>query len=317
VRNDFVRQMLEEMEKNREIVFLTADLGFNALEPIKNRFSKRFYNVGIAEANMVGMACGLAHEGKKVICYSIAPFVSLRAYEQIRLDVCYDNLDIKIVGAGGGFNYAAHGVTHHTIEDIAALSALPNMRVANPAYSFEAREVTKAMMQTEGPCYVRLGKNPVETFSSPASLKLGEAYPVKEGNEMVLLSTGNLLERSCAVAEALEEVLKIRVGVISVPWIKPLDIAYIKSRLDQAFAVFTIEEHNIIGGLGSLVAKLIAEEIPGKIFEAYGIQDKFHKEVGSRDYLLDVAGLSVKVLVQRMKKKWESRFENSIEKNLA
>ena len=183
MRNDFVKQTLEEMENNALIVFLTGDLGFNALEPIKAKFPDRFYNIGIAEANMVGVACGLAHEGKRVICYTIASFL-LRAYEQIRLDVCYDNLDIKLIGAGGGFNYAMHGVTHHTMEDFAAFSALPNICIANPAHSFEAREVTKAMLQCKHPCYARFGKTPSLPFQCPGSLPLGAVYLAREGEDI-------------------------------------------------------------------------------------------------------------------------------------
>lgn len=308
MRNDFVKQAIEEMNKNPHIVFLTGDLGFNALEPIKAQFPDRFYNVGIAEANMVGMACGLAHEGKKVICYSIASFVALRAYEQIRLDVCYDNLDIKLIGAGGGFNYAAHGVTHHTIEDIAALSVLPNMCVANPAYSFEALEVTKSILQTNRPCYARFGKNPSHKFRSPESLPLGTAYMAKEGEEILILSTGNLLERSIEAAEILQHTLQKGVGVMSVPWLKPLDLSFLEKKMERASGVFTIEEHSVIGGLGSLIAKYLAERVAEKkIFEAFGVQDIFHKEVGSRDYLLDIAGLAPGGIAKRIERKYLCR----------
>src|SRR3990167_8527425 len=160
MRRDFVTQVLIEMERDPSIVFLTGDLGFNALEKIKERFPDRFLNVGIAEQHMVGMASGLALEGKKVIVYSIASFATMRPYEQIRDDVCYHNLDVKIVGTGGGYNYATHGTTHHTIEDFAIMRVLPHMRVLAPAYSWEAREATKTMMRAKGPFYMRLGKGP-------------------------------------------------------------------------------------------------------------------------------------------------------------
>ena len=136
------------MEQNPNIVFLTADLGFNALEGIKDKFPERFINVGIAEQHLIGMAAGLALEGKKVIAYSIASFSSMRPYEQIRTDVCYHNLDVKIIGAGGGVNYASHGITHHTLEDLAIMSVLPNMKILSPAYSWEATEATKADADT-------------------------------------------------------------------------------------------------------------------------------------------------------------------------
>ncbi len=134
MRNDFVKQLHKEMEKNPDIIFITGDLGFNALEPLQKAFPDRFINAGIAEANMIGVASGLALTGKKVIVYSIASFATMRCYEQIRTDVCYHNLDVKIVGTGGGFNYATHGVTHHTIEDTAIMNVLPNMTVLHPTY---------------------------------------------------------------------------------------------------------------------------------------------------------------------------------------
>lgn len=307
MRNDFVKQAIEEMKANPHIVFLTGDLGFNALEPIQTLFPDRFYNVGIAEANMVGMACGLAHEGKKVICYSIASFI-LRAYEQIRLDVCYDNLDIKLIGTGGGFNYAMHGVTHHTIEDLAAISALPNIAVANPAYSFEAQEVTKALLRTNMPCYARFGKNPKCSFQKLSSLPLGRAHQIRAGAEIVILSTGNLIDRSLAVAERVEQKTGKSVGVLSVPWIKPLDRERIGAAIQSALAVFTIEEHSVIGGLGSVVAQFLMEqESFKKQFQSFGVQDRYHKEVGSRDYLLDCAGLGVESLARQIEEKIESR----------
>jgi transketolase len=160
MRFSFVKQVLVEMKKNKKIVFLTGDLGFNALEPIQKVFPGRFVNVGIAEANMIGLAAGLALTGKKVIVYSIAPFVTLRVAEQVRNDICYHNLDVKIVGVGGGFNYASHGLTHHTIEDFAVMGSMPNMMILNPAYSEEAAALAKAAILRQGPVYFRLGKNP-------------------------------------------------------------------------------------------------------------------------------------------------------------
>src|SRR3990167_8319736 len=186
MRRDFVAQILVEMERDPSIVFLTADLGFNALEGIKERFADRFLNVGIAEQHMVGMASGLALEGKKVIAYSIASFVTMRPYEQIRDDVCYQDLNVKIVGTGGGYNYATHGITHHTVEDVAIMNVLPHMQVLCPGYSWEAKEATKALFKHKGPMYLRIGKSPgIDYRKNGFAFALGCGFVVREGKEIV------------------------------------------------------------------------------------------------------------------------------------
>ena len=245
------------MEHNDNIMFLTGDLGFNALEPIKEKFPNRFVNIGIAEAHMVGMAAGLALEGKKVIVYSIAAFATMRPYEQIRTGLCYDNLDVKIVGTGGGFNYPNHGVTHHTIEDYAIMNALPSMTVYSPGYSWEAREAAKTMLRSRGPAYIRLGKSPGKDFSQPSfRFASGRGHTIKEGKNIVLISTGNVLDIAMETGTALEKETGMSVCVISMPNLKPIDQELIIAKAKTAKGVFTIEEHSTIGGLGSIVANL-------------------------------------------------------------
>ena len=302
MRRDFVKQMLVEMEQNPNIVFLTGDLGFNALEPIKEKFPGRFFNVGIAEQHMIGMAAGLALEGKKVIAYSIASFLSMRPYEQIRTDVCYHDLDVKIIGAGGGVNYATHGVTHHTLEDIAIMNALPHMKVFSPAYSWEAREITKALMQDKGPAYMRLGKSPGVSYEKPHfEFAIGRGFVIREGSDIVLVSTGNLLDAVLASAELIETKLKRSVAVISMPTLKPLDEELIVRYAKNAEGLFTIEEHSVIGGLGSLVASLLYHRgIPKKKFHMLGFNDEFVKGVGERDYLLEAAGMSPRLIAEKV-----------------
>jgi len=295
--------MLVEMERDRSIIFLTADLGFNALEPIRENFPDRFLNIGIAEATMVGVAAGLALEGKKVIAYSIASFASMRPFEQIRTDVCYHNLDVKIVGTGGGFNYAHHGVTHHTVEDVAIMRALPNMTVITPAYSWEALEATKAMMKQKGPAYLRLGKNPPLDYSKKEfSFKVGRGFVIKEGTDILLISTGNVLDCALETAHRLEEEKIGNVAVVSMPSVKPFDEEMVLDRAKTARVICTIEEHSVIGGLGSAVASLlVASSNPKKSFHAFGFPDRFIKSVGDRNYLLREAGLHPEAMVEKIK----------------
>jgi len=304
MRNDFVKQVKKEMEKNEDIFFLTADLGFNALEQIRDTFPDRFINVGIAEANMIGVASGLALTGKTVIAYSIASFLSMRAFEQIRVDACYHNLNVKLFGAGGGFNYAPHGVTHHTIEDLAIMRALPNMKIFNPAYSWEATEVTHATLTCDGPTYTRLGKAPATDFSKTGwKFEIGRAYEVKNGKNIVILSTGNILDVAMRTAKILEKSLRKTVSVLSIPSVKPLDNKLILEKAKSAEALFTMEEHSIHGGLGGAVAELLSQaNATPETFKIFGFPDRFVKDVGNRDYLLNKVNLSSDTLAETIKK---------------
>jgi transketolase len=305
MRNDFVKQTMIEMEKNKNIFFLTGDLGFNALEPIRDAFPDRFINVGIAEANMIGVASGLALSGKTVIAYSIASFLTMRAYEQIRTDVCYHNLNVKLFGPGGGYNYAAHGITHHTVEDIAIMRVLPHMKVLNPAYSWEASGATKVALNCDGPTYTRLAKNPAMKFDSPkSSFELGRGYEIKNGKDIVILSTGNILDVAFDTARLIESSTKKSVSVISMPSIKPLASKLILNKAKNAEAMFTMEEHSEVGGFGGAVAELLVQNnVKLKVFKIFGLPaDRFIKDVGSRDYLLSKAGLSSMLLSDSIKK---------------
>ena len=303
MRNSFVQQMLIEMERNPSIFLLTGDVGFNALEQIEQRFPDRFINVGIAEATLVGLAAGLALTGKKAVCYAIASFMSMRPYEQIRDDVCYHNLDVTLVGVGGGFNYGYQGVTHHTIEDIAILSALPNMVVVNPAYDWEAKEATKALMRSKGPAYLRLGKNTDYPWQrSTNQFLLGSGIVMREGRDIVLISTGNMLDTALMSAEKVEIETGLSVRVISMPTVKPLGVESIMESLSRgARGIFTLEEHGKFGGMGSSIATTLAEQslIPD-LFRMYTLPDRFVKSVGSREFLLAEVGLDAESLAKDM-----------------
>ncbi len=281
------------MRRDPDIVLLTGDLGFRAFEPVVAAFPDRFINVGIAEANMIGVAAGLALTGKKPIAYSIATFASMRCYEQIRTDICYHNLNVKIVGVGGGYNYAHQGVTHHTVEDLAIMRALPNMKVVCPTNSWEAAGAVAAMLRESGPTYLRLGKSPGQDFSRPGEVfQTGKGYVIKEGSEIVLFCTGNVLDLALEVARTVLEKSGRVVGVVTLPTVKPIDRELLLLAAAQAKALFTLEEHSTIGGLGSAVADvLVHSRSPRPAFRAFGFPDRFIKDVGSRAYLLSCAGL--------------------------
>lgn len=308
MRNDFVRQILIEMERDPRIILLTGDLGFRAFEPVQSAFPDRFINVGIAEATMIGVAAGLAMTGKKPIAYSIASFASMRGYEQIRTDVCYHDLDVKIVGVGGGYNYSHQGVTHHTVEDLAIMRVLPTMKVICPATAWEASGATAAMLRDHGPTYLRLGKSPAKDFSRPGeTFAIGKGYPIKDGSDVVLFCTGNTLELALDVAERAQVQLGCGVGVVSMPTLKPIDAECILNAAKQAKGLFTIEEHSVIGGLGSAVADVLIESrVSRPVFHAFGFPDRFIKDVGGRDYLLARAGLNPETISRTIAEKMSS-----------
>ncbi|MFZ2522334.1 MAG: transketolase C-terminal domain-containing protein [Minisyncoccia bacterium] len=304
MRNSFVKQALVEMKKNKNIFFLTGDLGFNALEPIRDAFPDRFINVGVAESNMIGVACGLALTGKTVIAYSIASFLTLRCFEQIRTDICYHNLDVKLFGAGGGYNYATHGITHHTVEDLAIMRSLPNMKVMNPAYAWEAEGATRVAFETKGPTYMRLGKSPSTHFEKPGwKFEIGKGYEVKKGEDVILLSTGNILDVVVEAGNILEKKLKKSISVISMPSVKPLDKKLILYKNKKAEAIFTIEENGMQGGFGGAVSELLMQSsMRPKLFKIFGLPDHFIKDVGSRNFLLNKAGLDSTSIVKTILK---------------
>lgn len=281
---------------------MTADLGFNALEPLQKEFRERFVNVGVAEANMIGVAAGLALEGKKVIAYSIASFAAMRGYEQIRNDICYHNLDVKIVGTGGGYNYSTHGVTHQTVEDTAIMAALPHMKVFSPSYAWEARETTRAMLQDVGPAYIRLGKAPKDDFSQKTfKFEIGKAFTIREGKDIFLAVTGNLLDYACMAADIVEKESGLGVRVVSFPTIKPFDTHLVSKACKDCALVAVMEEHGEHGSLASSVA-LAAQKsgLSGKRFLTLGTPDHFLKEVGWREHLLKKTGLDPHTVARKL-----------------
>lgn len=309
MRNDFIRQLLVEMERDPAILLLTGDLGFRAFEPVQERFPDRFMNAGIAEANMIGVAAGLALTGWKPVAYSIASFASMRCYEQIRTDVCYHDLDVKIVAAGGGFNYAHHGVTHHTIEDLACMRVLPGMRVLCPSYSWEAGEATRALCASPGPAYLRLGKSPGRNYDEGRfSFEIGKAYEIRGGSDAAILCTGNVLDVALDTADALQANAGMRVSVVSFPSVKPLDEELLADLVRRVSAIYTIEEHSCIGGFGSAISEWLARSGPSNVrLRVFGFPDAFIKDVGSRDYLLSRAGLDATQLSQAIAEHYRAR----------
>jgi transketolase len=294
MRTAFFRALMQAAEHDERIHLVVGDLGFGVVEPFAERFPKRYLNAGVAEQNMTGIAAGMALSGKVVFTYSIANFPTLRCLEQVRNDVCYHQANVKIVAVGGGFAYGALGMTHHAVEDLAILRALPEMTVVAPGDPIEASAATYAIAAHPGPCYLRLGRagEPV-VHAAPIKFEIGKAIPLREGNDVTIISTGGMLATAIEVANALM-VRGLEARVLSMHTLKPLDTEAVLAAMRETRALVTLEEHSIIGGLGSAVAEVLSESggmgIP---FKRLGIGISFTTEVGSQEFLRQKHGLSV------------------------
>ena len=286
MRKTFINTLIELAEKDRNLYLLTGDLGFSILEEFAEKFPKQFINCGIAEQNMMGVAAGLALSGKKVYTYSIIPFVTMRCLEQIRNDFCFQNLDVKIVGYATGLSYGAQGTTHHAIEDIGILRALPNMTVLSPADSIEAKELILQSYKTKNPTYIRLDKGGRENlYSFKPNIILGKPSVLKEGKDGIIIATGSYLEIGINIIKKLEQ-KGYDFKLISMHTLKPIDSASLLKEIEGKKLIFTLEEHNIIGGLGSAVAEiLLANNINDIMFRSIGVDDRYPDIAGDQNYL--------------------------------
>lgn len=307
MRYAFSQTLFSEAKKNSSIVLLTGDLGYTVFEKFEKNFPNRFFNMGAAEANMIGAACGMALSGLTPFVYSIAPFATMRGFEQIRTDVCLHNANVKIVGSGAGLSYGHAGPTHHALEDIAILRSLPNMTIVCTSDPVTSTWITKEAVQHSGPVYIRLGKKgePV-IHSKKTKLEIGKGVILSEGSSLAIVATGNIVYTALQAAELLKKE-GIHATVIDMHTIKPLDNKLIHTLAKKHRGIVTIEEHTILGGLGTAVAEAILE-IPHsnlQFFEKIGVPDTFTLFAGSHEYLRDIYGLTPKKIASRITKLYE------------
>jgi transketolase len=290
MRTTFAKTLLQIGLKDPKVMLLTGDLGYSVFEDFQTQIPKQFLNMGIAEQNMAGVAAGLAMEGLTPVIYSIVPFTTMRNFEQIRNDICYQNLNVKIVGVGAGFSYGPYGHTHHGLEDIGILRTLPNLVILAPGDPVEAMLATKAMMKHKGPVYLRLGKagEPVLHTKSPV-FAIGKGIVMKEGRDVTIIATSTMLETAMSVPNA---------RIISMPTIKPLDEKIIIDSAKKTKVIVTLEEHSIVGGLGSAVAEVIAEHSLPVKFKRIGVPDRFTKVIGRQAYMRKANGLDVASIIK-------------------
>lgn len=298
-------EMIHELARQDErVIFIGSDLGSGTLQAFKKEFPNRFYMEGICEANILGMATGFALDGKIVYVNTIASFLTRRSYEQIVVDLCMHNANVRLIGNGGGLVYGPLGPTHQAIEDLTIMGILPNMTVIAPA---DANEMAMLMPETinhNGPIYIRLGKgyDPVVT-QNLTNFRIGQAYSYRSGSDALVITTGITLQIALSAADDLKS-QGIEISVLHLPTIKPLDKNTIRDFITSIPNVLTVEEHLVNGGLGTLIADLILQtNIPRvKHFTKIGIPNKFSSQYGSQQELMDSYGINIDNIKQKIVK---------------
>lgn len=301
MRDTFVRTLIELAKEDKNIELVTGDLGFGVLKPYWEAVPEQFTNAGIAEQNMTTLAAGMALTGKTVFTYSIGNFPTLRCLEQIRNDCAYHNANVKVVCVGGGFVYGSLGMSHHATEDIAILRALPDVVVLAPGDLVEAEEATKAMAKYNGTCYLRLGRGGEKKIHEKIeNFEIGKAIKVKDGKGVAIFSTGAIFEEIEGAVELLKQ-NGIDPAVYTFPTVKPLDTTVINRTAKDFDLIVTVEEQNIVGGFGSAVAEVLAENPQKAKLLRIGLNDTYSTIVGSQKYLrsqfgIDSIGIADKIL---------------------
>ena len=259
--------LLKEAETDKDIVVLCSDSrGSASLAPFADAYPEQFVEMGIAEQDLVSVSAGLAHCGKKAFAASPACFLSTRSYEQCKIDVAYSNTNVKLIGISGGISYGALGMSHHSAQDIAAMSAIPNMRVYLPSDRFQTAKLIEALLKDEKPAYIRVGRNPVEDIYTEDNcpFEMDKATVLAEGTDVAIIACGEMVRPAYEAAKLLEKD-GIHATVLDMYCVKPLDKEAIVKAASNAKVVVTAEEHAPFGGLGSMVSQVVGAECPRKV----------------------------------------------------
>lgn len=291
--------LLKEAETDKDIVVLCSDSrGSASLAPFADAYPEQFVEMGIAEQDLVSVSAGLAHCGKKAFAASPACFLSARSYEQCKIDVAYSNTNVKLIGISGGISYGALGMSHHSAQDIAAMSAIPNMRVYLPSDRFQTACLIESLLKDEKPAYIRVGRNPVEDIYEEGNVpfEMDKATVVREGTDIAIVACGEMVKPAIEAADMLKE-HGISATVLDMYCVKPLDKDAIIKAANNAKAVITIEEHSPFGGLGSMVSQVVASECPKKVINM-ALPDA-PVITGTSKEVFDYYGLNAKGIVDK------------------
>ena len=302
MRNAFADEITKLGKEDPRVVLLSGDIGNKLFDKFKEGAEGRFLNCGVAEANMMSVASGMALSGLRPVVYTITPFTTTRCFEQIRVDACYHEAPVTIVGTGSGLSYADLGPTHHSLEDLAILRTLPGMTVFAPCDEVELRLGLRAALKQNGPLYMRIGKKgePVIHKTPPADFALGKAITLRAGKDACLIAAGTVMPEVLAAADALEKA-GISTRVESFHTIKPLDASKLAEVFRSAKLVAVIEEHGLVGGLGGAIAEWRAAQdgVLARML-AFGTPDEFMHEVGTQEYARRKFGLTADNIAGRV-----------------
>ena len=308
MRNAFADEVLNLAEEDDNLVVLSADTGNRLFDEFKNRFPTRFINCGIAEANMTGVASGLCMSGMRPITYTIAAFNTFRCLEQIRVDICYHNLPVIIVGVGAGLSYANLGYTHHANEDIGILRTFPNMSILCPADPMEVRGALRGAHDHDGPVYIRLGKkDEPKIHERVPPIKIGGSSEILSGKDICILAVGPIIKEAIDAAELFKQ-KDISTKVISFYSAKPIDQETLARNFSTVPFVVALEEHSAIGGIGSAISEwMVLNSINPKKFIHLSLPDLIPHQAGSQSYLRKKYGLTASTIFNRVTEQLHQR----------
>ena len=284
MRDILVANILSKARKDKDIILLTADLGFGVLEEFSRELPNQFINTGIAEQNMTGMAAGLALDGRLPFTYSIGNFPTMRCFEQIRNDILYHKLPVNIIAIGGGFSYGQLGISHHATEDIGTLRPLPNLRIFCPCDALETNAIVDYVINNPAPSYIRIDKSKLkEVIITP--FNFGSLRKLRDGLDVLIVGYGGVLQEAFFAATELEK-QGISCAIYSAPTLKPFDSQSFVELAKAYDAIITLEEHSIIGGLASIASEaFMCHKYMPKKFTSIALDDNFCSIVGTQDYL--------------------------------
>lgn len=308
MRSAFIQALYDLAKEDTRILALVADNGAVVYDNYRKDFPERFFNFGIAEANMISVAAGLACCGKIPFAYTISCFITMRAFEQVRNDVCLQRMNVKLVGIGAGLVYSNLGPTHQATEDIAIMRVLPNMTIFSPADQMEARKATFAAANIDGPVYLRLATagTPV-IYKTDYEFKVGKGVVLSEGKDVTVIATGAIIHE---VLKSIEELKRANISVrlINIHTIKPLDEAIIINAANETGVILTVEEHSVFGGLGGAVAEVLAENCNRQVFfKRLGLKSEFPSGYGTYQDMKEMNGLSQGNITKEIKNLYESK----------
>lgn len=299
MRQALVKALTQATRKDKQIIVLTADMGYGVFEDFQKEFPDRFINTGVAEANTVGIAAGLALCGSTVVFYAQAMFATMRCYEQIRLDIASHNLNVKIIGTSAGFALSQYGVSHHAIEDIGIMRILPNFNVVAAADPREVEYFVPRLLALRGPAYLRIGRQsggPDQNLHPrPLTGDFGRGIVLRDGSDVLVIVNGSIAFMAQDIAERLAK-QGVSCAVVSMPVVKPLDVQLLQDWSRKVKLLVTLEEHFLTGGFGSAIIEAAHRAAITTPIQTFGLQDRYIHAAGSRDYYLRQHGLAPDVL---------------------